>query len=120
MQPKSPVKATATTTNPEVGLVVPAQVNGGERVSGSMVANPAAYEGMAGVTVTQVAVPFESAGEASTLAGWMVEVPGESPQRADEPIVFTVPRRGSGLNITFRQTGNSAQSVSKQIGRGHV
>ena len=115
MQPKTPVKATATTTNPEVGLVVPAQVNGGERVSGSVVANPAAYEGMAGVTVTQVAVPFESAGEASTLAGWMVEVPGESPQRADEPIVFTVPRRGSGLNITFRQTGNSAQSVSKLI-----
>ena len=65
--------------------------------------------------MTRVAVPLESAGEASTLAGWTVEVPGESPQRADGPIVFTVPRTGSELNITFKQTGNSAHSVSKVI-----
>ena len=108
---KTPVKSTATA----VGLVMPAQVYPGERVSGSVAANPAEYEGVAGVTVTQVAVPLEPAGEASTLAGWTVEVPGENPQRADGPIVFTVPRGGSGLNLTFRQTGNSSHSVSKVI-----
>jgi hypothetical protein len=42
-------------------------------------------------------------------------VPGESPQRADGPIAFTVPRGSSELNITLQQTGNSAHSVSKPI-----
>jgi hypothetical protein len=114
-QSKAQVEATVTSANQEFGLVVPAQVYPGERVSGSLVANPAEYEPRAEVTVTRVAVPRESAGEASTLAGWSVEVPGESPQRADGPIAFTVPRGSSELNITFKQTGNSAHSVSKLI-----
>jgi hypothetical protein len=112
---KAQAEATATTANQEFGLVVPAPVYAGERISGSMVANPAEYEPMAEVTVTRVAVPRGSAGEASTLADWSVEVPGESPQRADAPIAFTVPRGSAELTITFKQTGNSAQSVSKRI-----
>jgi hypothetical protein len=112
---KAQAEATATTANQEFGLVVPARVYAGERISGSMVANPAEYEPMAEVTVTRVAVPRGSAGEASTLADWSVEVPGESPQRADAPIAFTVPRGSAELTITFKQTGNSAQSVSKRM-----
>jgi len=115
LQSKAQVEATATTANQEFGLVVPTQVYPGERVSGSMVADSAEYERMAEVTVTRVAVPRESAGETSTLAGWTVEVPGENPQRADGPIAFTVPRGSSELNITFKQRGNSAHSVSKLI-----
>ena len=95
--------------------MLPAQAYGGQRVSGSAVTNPVEYEGVAGIAVTRIAVPLESAGEASTLAGWTVEIPGEAPQRADGPIVFTVPRGSSGLNVTFRQSANSAQSVSKLI-----
>ncbi len=109
------LKPTVAAAKPEVGLVVPAQVYAGERVSGRVVANAAEYEGLAGVMVTRVAIQLESTGQASTLAGWTVEVPGENPQRADGPIVFTVPRDGSGLNITFKQTGNSSHSVSKLI-----
>jgi hypothetical protein len=115
MQPKPPVEPTATAANAEFGLVVPAHVYPGERVSGSVVANPAEYEDMAGVTVTRVAVPLESADQASTLAGWTVEVEGENPQRSDGSVVFTVPRSGPGLNVTFKRTGSSAQSVSKLI-----
>ena len=115
MQSSTPVKATATMASPEVGLVVPAQVYGGERVSGRVVTNPAEYEGVAGVTVTRVALPLESAGGASTLAGWTLEVAGEGPQPADGPVVFTVPRTGSQLNVTFKQAGNSAHTVSKVI-----
>jgi hypothetical protein len=70
---------------------------------------------MAEVTVTRVALPRGSAGEASTLADWSVEVPGEGPQRADAAIAFTVPRGSSELTITVKQTGNSAHSVSKRI-----
>ncbi len=113
-QPASVAKS-AGTTKPEVGFVVAAQVNGGERVSGSVVTNPVEYEGVAGIAVTRIAVPLESAANAPTLAGWTVEIPGEAPQPADGPIVFTVPRGGAGLNITFRQSGNSAQSVSQQL-----
>jgi hypothetical protein len=112
---KAQAEATATTANQEFGLVVPARVYAGERVSGSMVANPAEYEPMAEVTVTRVALPRGSAGEASTLADWSVEVPGEGPQRADAAIAFTVPRGSSELTITVKQTGNSAHSVSKRI-----
>jgi hypothetical protein len=94
---------------------VPEPVYPGERVSGSMVANPAEYEGMAGVRVTRVTLPPESTGEGLTLADWKVQVRGESQQPADGPVVFTVPPGGSVLNIMFEQTGNSPRSVSVPI-----
>ena len=115
MMPKTLVKPPITTGNKEVGLVLPAQVHPGERISGSVTENPEQYDGMPGVAVTRVAVPFESAGEASRLWGWNVEAPGESPQRADGPITLVVPQSGAGLNLTFRQAGNPAHSVSKLV-----
>jgi hypothetical protein len=115
MLPAPPVQPPITVTNKEVGLVLPAQVHPGERVSGRVVENPDQYLGMPAVTVTRVAVPFESAGEASRLWGWYVEAPSEGQQRADGPITFVVPRGRSGLNITFRQAGNPAHSVSKTL-----
>ncbi len=103
------------TAEQQFGFVVPGQVYPGERVSGSMVANPAEYEGIAGVRVTRVTLPPESAGEGLTLADWRVQVRGESPQSADGPVVFTVPPGGSVLNIMFEQTGSSPRSVSVPI-----
>lgn len=115
MQPATPVHPSITTVRQEAGLVLPAQLRPGERVSGTVVENPDLYDEMPEVTVTRVAVPFESAGEASRLSGWLVEATGEKPQRADGPIALVVPPRGSGLNITFRQAGNPAHSVSKTL-----
>lgn len=115
MQPLTPVQPPITTVNKEVGLVLPAQARPGERISGRVVQNPEQYERMPGLTVTRVAVPFESVGEASRLWGWYFEAPGESQQRADGPITLVVPRGGSGLNITFRQAGDPAHSVSKML-----
>lgn len=115
MLPKTPVQPPITSANKEVGLVLPAQVRPGERVSGSVVENPDQYAATQDVTVTRVAVPFESEGEASRLWGWSVEAPGENPQRADGPITFVVPSAGSALNVTFRQNGNSAHSVSQTL-----
>ncbi len=99
----------------EVGVVLPAQVWPGERVSGRVVENPERFEEMPEVTVKRVAVPFEADGAASQLPGWNVEFPGESPQRADGPISFVVPRGPIGLDITFRQAANPARFVSKQL-----
>ena len=115
MQPKTPIHPPVTSAQKEVGLVLPAQLRPDERVSGTVVENPAQYSEMPEVTVTRVAVPFESAGEASRLAGWLFETAGEEPRRADGPITLVVPRRGSGLNITFRQAGNPAHSVSQTL-----
>ena len=115
MQPATPVHPPITTGQYEVGLVFPAQLRPGERVSGTVAENPEQYEEMPEVTVRRIEVPFESAGEASRLSGWWFEAPGEKPQRADGPISLVVPRGGSGLNITFRQAGNPAHSVSKTL-----
>jgi len=115
MQPKTPVHPPITTAQQEVGLVLPSQLQPGERVSGTVVENPDQYAEMPEVTVTRVAVPFESTGEASRLSGWLFETAGEEPRRCDGPITLVVPRRGLGLNITFRQSGNPAHSVSQAL-----
>jgi hypothetical protein len=115
MLPTTPVQPPITTINKEVGVVMPEQLRPGEWVSGRVVENPDQYEGMPGVTVTRVVVAFESMGEASRLFGWFVEIPGEPQQRADGPITLVVPGSGSGLNVTFRQAGNPAHSVSKTL-----
>ena len=115
MQPMTPIRPPITSAQKEVGLVLPAQLRPGERVSGTVVENPDQYSEMPGVTVTLVGVPFDSTGEASRLAGWLFETAGEEPRRADGPITLMVPRIGSGLNITFRQAGNPAHSVSQTL-----
>ncbi len=99
----------------EVGIVLPARVNPGERVSGSVIENPDQFAEMAEVTVTRVAVPFESAGDGSQLSGWWFETPGENSRRADGPITFVVPPRGSQWTFTFRQGGNHEHSVSQTL-----
>ena len=115
MLPKTPVQPPITFANKEVGLVLPAQVRPGEHVSGSVVESPDQYAGMPDVTVTRIAIPFESEGEASRLWGWSVQAPGENPQRADGPISFVVPSSGSAVSVTFRQNGNPIHSLSQTL-----
>ncbi len=99
----------------EVGIVLPAEVRAGERVSGTVVEDPDRYGEVPEVKVTRVAVPFESKGEGSRLAGWAVEIPGQEPQRADGPISFIVSQHGSGTSVTFREAGNPARTVSQTL-----
>jgi hypothetical protein len=111
----------ATTPQPskpedrEVGLVLPAQAHPGERVSGRVVESPDQYDGMPGVTVTRIAVPFDAPGESSRLSGWYIDVPGEGQQTANGPVTFIVPGGGSGVSVTLRQADNAAHSVSKTL-----
>lgn len=115
MQPATLVRPPIIQIQKVIGLVLPAQLRPGERVSGSVVENPDQYSDAPEVTVTRVALPFESSGEASRLSGWLLEMPGEKSQRADGPISVVVPLTGSALNVTFRQAGNAANSVSKAL-----
>jgi len=100
--------------NREIGLVLPAELHPGERVSGRVVENPEPYEGMPGVSVTRVPMPLEREGGASVLGDWYIDIPGEAQQNAEEPVTFIVPSNGS-LNLTFRQAGNPAYSVSRTL-----
>lgn len=119
-EPQPPPRGGAAAPPPganvkEVGLVLPAHVPPGERVSGSVVENPGTYESSPEVTVTRFALPFAASGKAATLAGWQVEIPGEAPQAADGSIVMTVPSAQSGLAVLFRAVDNAAAPVSKTV-----
>jgi len=115
MHPMTPVQPPITSANKEIGVILPARMQPGERVSGTVVEDPGKYEGMPEVKVFRMSVPFESTGEATHLHGWNLEAPGETPQPADGPVSFTVPRSGSGFNITFRQSGNPDRSVAQLL-----
>lgn len=114
MLPATPGQPPITAANREVGIVLPSQVRPGERVSGRVLEDPDQYAGMPGVTVTRVAVPLESTGEASRLWGWYFEASGEGQQRADGPITFVIPSTPA-INVTFRQAGNPSHSVSQML-----
>ncbi|MGB9072067.1 MAG: hypothetical protein WCC22_05310 [Terriglobales bacterium] len=111
---KSPVQPPVTTVVRQIGVILPAQLRPGERVSGSVVEDPQKYDGMQGLRVIRMELPLESQGEAATLGGWAFEAPGEGPQRADGPAAFTVPR-ASELTVTLRQAGNPARAVSRAV-----
>jgi hypothetical protein len=113
--PVAPVPQPITAASPEVGIVVPAQIRPGERVSGIVTRDTSKYDGMPEVSVMRLAVPFESTGEASRLSGWNFETEGETPQAADGPITFIAPRGDSGLKVTFRQAGKPAHSVGEVL-----
>ena len=99
----------------EVGIVLPAKVKAGERVSGTVVENPDQYADSPEVAVTRVRLPFESAGAGARLSGWLFETAGAEPRRADGPITVVVPQRGSELAVTFRQADNPAHSISQTL-----
>jgi hypothetical protein len=99
----------------EVGIVLPAHVRAGERISGMVVENPEPYEATPEVAVTRVVVPFESSGGGSRLSGWLFETAGEEPRRADRAITLVVPQSGSELKVTFREAGNSSHAVSQTV-----
>lgn len=99
----------------EVGVVLPAHVRPGERVSGTVVENPDQYASLAEVTVTRLPLPFESAGAGAHLSGWLFEAEGEEPRRADGPITLVVPQRGSDLPVKLRQADNPEHAVSPTL-----
>jgi len=107
-------EAAALAAKFEAGIVLPAQFRRGERISGRVVEDPDHYVDMREVTVTRIRVPFEAGGGGSQLRGWLVEVAGEKPRRADGPITLVVPGNGP-LTIMLRQADNPAHFVSHTL-----
>jgi hypothetical protein len=98
----------------EAGIILPAQFRRGERISGIVVENPDAYDGLPELRVTRIRVPFESGGEGSRLQGWTFEAPGEEPRRADGTVTLVVPKSGP-LTVTIRQADVPAHFVSQKL-----
>jgi hypothetical protein len=114
MERMTPVQPPITMVVKEIGVILPAQLRRGERVSGSVVEGPQKYEGIQGLRSIRMELPFESQGEAATLRGWAFEGAGEGPQPADGPVTFIVPQ-ASEFSVTLRQAGNPARAVSRPV-----
>lgn len=112
---EAPAQGDAAGARRDVALVLPAKIRRGERISGSVVEDAARYEEMPEVAVARVAIPFESSGDAARLSGWLAEVAGEKPQRADGPITFVAPRNGDTITVSFRDAGNPTHVLSQAV-----
>jgi hypothetical protein len=99
----------------EVGIVIPAQLRAGAQVSGSIVENPGRFAKHPELLVTRVTLPFPSAGDGSTLAGWTFARKGATPQSAAEPFSFVVPSGASALEFTLSRTGDPSTSFSGKV-----
>ncbi len=117
--PAPPSPAAASNVK-EVGLILPAHIRPGERVSGSVVENPLDYESAPEVIITRFALPFAASGSAATLAAWQVEISGEPPQAANGPVALIVPPGQVALAVLFRAADNAAAPVSKTVKLGGV
>jgi hypothetical protein len=105
-----PPQDSITLTKREVGIVLPAQLRPGARVSGSVVERPERFDGHPDLLVTRVALPFPSSGDGSTLAGWTFALKGATPQPASGPFSFVVPNNPLSLEFTL-QPGNSPSAI---------
>ncbi len=115
VKPKGPTQAGATTVNKAVGVVLPARLRPGQRVSGSVVDDPERFAGQPELMIVPVTLPFESSGDASQLNGWTFEVKGSEPQPANGPISFVVPAASGPIEFTLRQAGDPAIAVSGKV-----
>lgn len=100
-------------TLPDIGLVLPAQLRPGERVSGTVVADAKNFADVPGIQVVQFTVPSEFG--ALQLSSLQVEVEGETPQPADGPITFIIRRKLAQLKITLQQSVDPKHSVSAML-----
>jgi YD repeat-containing protein len=115
MKPKEPVQDAVTTTNKEVGIVFPALLRPGTRVSGSIVDEPDRFAGNPELLVMRVSLPMPSTGDASQLSGWTFEFEGYEPRPGDAPISLVVPTGAVELAFTLRQAGNPTITVSGKV-----
>ena len=115
MAPKNPVDASAQTVSMMVGILLPADLRPGQRVSGSIVADPGLYGGYPDLRVVRVTLPGRSASDVSRPGEWNFEVEGFAPQPADGPFSFVVPRAATTMTLTLRQAGDSSVAISQQL-----
>ena len=103
-----PTIAPGTFHDLNVGIVLPAHVVPGERVSGTIVQDLEPYQDVPDLMLIPMTIPVESSAQATPLRGWEVLIADAKPQPADSPFSFTVPRNMTQLKVSLRQQGNPA------------
>lgn len=90
-----------------VGLVVPRNIQAGDRVSATLVTNPGDYEGIPGLVVASanVTLPHDRNGHA-LLTNVVVRPASEAAQPASKAVTFTVPR-GERVRFTIATVENA-------------
>ncbi len=115
IKPKAPVQLPITTINKEVGIILPARMRPGQRVSGTLTDNPDRFAGEPDLVVTRLTLPMESVGDASQLDGWTFEMKNIDPQPADRRFSFVVLATPGPIEFTLRQAGDPAIAVSGKV-----
>ncbi len=115
MQRKSPVHPSPSAILPQIGVVLPAKLHAGEQVWGSIVKDPARYQGRPDLLVVPMDLPSNGTDEPLTLANWSVEVPGATDQEAQKPFRCTVPAAGAQLRVTLKDSANSSRTASREV-----
>jgi len=114
LQPKAALEAASSKMKQDIGLVLPAQLRPGQRVSGSLVLDPDRFADEPDLTVTRISLPFSSAADASNLRSLMFELKGAAPQPAEESISFDVPVRGP-IEFTLKQGNDPSVATSGKV-----
>lgn len=113
-KPKDLADAPAMVIKKEVGIVLPAAMRPGQRVSGSVVVDPDRFAGYPDLLVTRTALSVE-AGGAAPLDGWTIELAGSPPQPADSAISFVVPAGVAAIEFALRQPDGLSAAVSQKV-----
>jgi hypothetical protein len=115
MKLKRPIPSSATIVNREFGVVLPARLTPGERVSGRVVDDPDRFAHHPELLVTRVTLPLPSVPDGAPLTEWTFELKGTDPQSADGPVSFVVPVGAADLDFTLRQSNDSSIAVSSKV-----
>lgn len=114
-QRQSPAPPGVPLTKRLAGVILPARLHPGARVSGSIVEGCPDNSGTEDLTVICLELPLPPKGEDFSLADLMFETPGEAPQRANGPVTFTVPSGKREFTITLRQAGDAQRAASRSV-----
>jgi hypothetical protein len=115
VKPKGPVQVPITTSNKTLGVVLPARLRPGQRVSGRVVDDPDRFDGHPELIVARVTLPMPTTGDASQLSGWTFEWKPSEPQPADGAISFVAPKASGPQEFTLRQAGDPAIAVVGKV-----
>ena len=113
-EPKALAQASVAAGMKEIGIILPAEIRAGERVSGSVVNDPQKYDGLPGLQVIRMQLPAASEAEAANLSDWKIEMPGESPRPASGAAPFTAPRTAK-FRITLRRAADRGHEVATVV-----
>ncbi|MGZ4789834.1 MAG: hypothetical protein ACXVZX_15045 [Terriglobales bacterium] len=115
MVPKNMVTPPERQNEATYTIVLPAEMEPGKKVSGSVVQNAYLLQTRPELLLIEITLPMVEGSNASKLSGWEIEVAGSKPQRADLPFSFTVPQPASQVAIRIYPQGETAKAITRSF-----